>query len=173
MHTDKDKLPSLRLVAARPTGFDSAENFAGTLPDEGWGFLLSRTRDADTLTESNWRVALAELGGESEDVEVIRHGHWAVGWIECIGVREGTEAYQRAVEIRNALEDYPVLDDEDHSELEWGDALETWSNSFTTAERIRYIREHRSHFDVSSFAELLANARGTLFSGYASELLHG
>lgn len=171
MHIDKDKLPSLRLVAASPTGFDSAENFAGTLPDEGWGFLLSRTPNADTVTESNWRIALAELGGESDDVEITRQGHWLVGWIEYIGVREGTEKYDLAVELRNSLADYPLLDDEDHSELELEEATRFWE-SWRTVDRIRYIRNNRFQFDVSSFAELLANARGTLFSGHPSNLLH-
>lgn len=172
MHTDKDTLPSLRDVVAAPTPWDSPANFAGTLPDPGWGFLLARTRDADTLTTSNWHAALAELGGESDDVAITRVGHWGPGWIEFLGVREGTEAYQRAVEIRNALESYPVLDDEDYSEREWGDALEVWENSYTTAERIRYIRNHRSQFQFDSFRDVLANARGTAFSGSASDLLY-
>jgi hypothetical protein len=164
-------LPSLRDAVATPTPWDGIDNFTGTLPEPGWGLLLTRSRDADIATESNWAAAVKELG-DSEDVDVIRIGHWAVGWIEFLGVREGTETYDKAVEIRNALSDYPLLDEEDFSEREHDAAIDLWQNVFSTQDRIDYIRRHRSQFEVDTFADLLANARGTTFSGYASELLN-
>ena len=171
MHNDPTTLEPLRDAVASPTGWDGPENFLGTLPEPGWGLLLTRTRDADVLTQSNWEGALAELGGESDDVEVIRIGHWACGWIEFLGVREGTDVYERAVEIRNALLDYPVLDEEDFSQREWDEAQRVWADCYRVQDRIRYIREHRSQFEFRDFAELLANVRGNVFSGYPSELL--
>jgi hypothetical protein len=167
----KDTLPSLRDAVASPSAWDGPENFAGTLPERGWGLLLARNRDSDFLTQSNWDAALAELGSESDDVEIVRIGHWACGWIEFLGVREDTEVYERAVEIRNALEDYPVLDEEDFSQREWDEAQRVWADCYRVQDRIRYIREHRSQFEFRDFAELLANVRGTVFSGYPSELL--
>lgn len=171
MHNDPTTLEPLRDAVASPTGWDGPENFLGALPEPGWGLLLTRTRDADVLTQSNWEGALAELGGESDDVEVIRIGHWACGWIEFLGVRENTDVYKRAVEIRNALLDYPVLDEEDFSQREWDEAQRVWAECYRVQDRIRYIREHRSQFEFRDFAELLANVRGNVFSGYASELL--
>lgn len=163
-------LPSLRDAVATPTPWDGVENFYGNLPEPGWGLLLTRSRDADIATESNWAAAVKELG-DSDDVDVIRIGHWAVGWIEFLGVREDTEAYAKAVEIRNALSDYPLLDDEDFYERELEAAIDLWQNVFSPQERINYMRKNRSQFDVETFADLLANARGTTFSGYASELV--
>ena len=171
MNKNKSSLPSLRNAVSSPTGLDSLANFAGQLPDEGWGVLVARNRDADLLSNSNFETALEQLGGEGENVEVVRIGHWACGWIEYLGVREGTPEYDSAVEIQQSLEDYPVLDEEDWSKREEEEAQRVWADCYTTTERIKYIREHRSQFEFRNFSDLLNNARGEYFSGYASELL--
>ena len=47
-----------------------------------WDWLIlptTRNRDSDLLSESNFTVALRELGGEGDKVEVHRMGHWACG----------------------------------------------------------------------------------------------
>ena len=146
-------------------------NFAGQLPDEGWGCLVARNRDSDLLSNSNFETALEQLGGEGENVEIVRIGHWACGWIEYLGVREGTPEYDSAVEIHASLEDYPVLDDEDLSQREYEEAHRVWADCYSASERIKYIRDNRSQFEFDNFADLLGNARGKYFSGYASELL--
>ena len=60
-----------------------------TMPDSYYGsqwpeyfVFLSQSRDSDALTRSNFECGLKALGGESEAVQVVREGHWAVGWIE-------------------------------------------------------------------------------------------
>lgn len=62
----------------RPTTFDSHIELEDR---EDW-FLapVSLTRDSGPLEESNFAVVLADLGGESDDVEVHRFGHWGPGW---------------------------------------------------------------------------------------------
>jgi len=164
-------LLSLRNAVSSPTGLDSLANFAGQLPDEGWGCLVARNRDSDLLSNSNFETALEQLGGEGENVEIVRIGHWACGWIEYLGVREGTPEYDSAVEIHASLEDYPVLDDEDLSQREYEEAHRVWADCYSASERIKYIRDNRSQFEFDNFADLLGNARGKYFSGYASELL--
>jgi len=104
-------------------------------------------------------------------VEVHRFGHWACGWFEIILVRPDTNAAKTAEEIEAALADYPILDECDHSEREMGAANETWQCCFSNAERIKYIRDHRSEFEFHSFADMLGCARGNYFGGYAYELL--
>ena len=74
------------------------------------------TRDSEALEESNIRVALAGLGGESETVEVHRFGHWGPGWYEIIL----TDPQHRPAleQLVVQLTEYPVLDEEDWSALE-------------------------------------------------------
>jgi len=100
-----------------PTGFDSDANFVGTKP-QGY-CIYSRNRDSSILEQVNFSEILKELGGESETVEVVRHRHWACGWIEYLIVsREApTDLLDRCVEICKALKDYPV-----YSDTAYGDA---------------------------------------------------
>lgn len=50
-------------------------------------------------------------------------GHWAVGWVEELLVREDNDvAVNKAFELHTYVtEQYPVLDDELHSMIEWDD----------------------------------------------------
>lgn len=132
-----------------------------------------------------------------KDYEVHRFGHWACGWLEIILVRPGTPCAQEAEECENALADYPVLNDSDHSELEHEEAQKTWSACFSVRERIEYMWDHQSDFEhcfwrgsdpithqqrtveseteehaVERWRMILANVRGTCFSGTPSEILH-
>lgn len=109
----------------QPTGFDVVGAF---LPErQDWLVLpTSRTRDSGVLDESNFTAALELLGGEGEDVEVHRFGHWACGWFEVILVCPDTDAAIKAEEVEACLENYPVLDEDDYSEREWTLACETW-----------------------------------------------
>lgn len=111
----------------RPTGFDAA----GAFLDDRQNWLVvpvSRTRDTGPFEESNFETALEMLGGESEDVEVHRFGHWGPGWFELILVAPETDAAKKAEDIEASLENYPVLDDEDLSEREWDDFVESWNS---------------------------------------------
>ena len=94
-----------------------------------------RTRDSRSLEESNFRSFLKRLGGETEDIEVHRFGHWGPGWVEIIIVRPGTDAHITAGLIQDALESYPVVDEDDYSELEFERISEYWE-SLGTEERI-------------------------------------
>jgi hypothetical protein len=82
---------------------------------------VSITRDSEALSLSNWRVALRSLESvdpDGEDHEVHRFGHWGPGWFEVILIRPGTGAHREAWGIECSLADYPVLSDDDFSELE-------------------------------------------------------
>lgn len=96
---------------------------------EDWLLVpVSRNRDSGPLDNSNFETALASLGGESEDVEVHRFGHWGPGWYEIIIVKPGSEAEKTAEDIERSLEDYPVLDDRDFSNREHENFIESWDN---------------------------------------------
>lgn len=102
-----------------PTGLDPAGLALASQQD--WLVIpCSRNRDSGALDESNFRVALESLGGESDDVQVHRFGHWACGWFEIIIVNPAREnAVDKAEGIEAALANYPVLSDEDYSALEF------------------------------------------------------
>lgn len=156
----------------RPSQFDSA----GLALEDRQDWLVlpcGRNRDSDCLAESNFAVALERLGGEGDDVEVHRFGHWACGWFEVVLVRPMTAAHLEADRIEAALEEYPVLNENDYSQRESDEADRTWRHGYTERARIRYIRDHRSQFEFSSFSDLLGCVRGNYFArvGSASELL--
>ena len=161
----------LNTVVKSPSAFDSLSNYAGVSDFPAMDYLLTRNRDSDTLTESNWRSALKLLGGEGDNVEILRFGHWACGWWEALAVKQGTPQHAIALEIEERLEGYPVVDENDWSELEEETAAQVWRDCYRPKERIAYIREHRNQFDFRGMADLLGCARGNYFAGYASELL--
>jgi hypothetical protein len=146
-----------------------------------WLIAAAVHRDSDCLCRSNFRCverALKSLpevkgwSGEFTPVAVERFTHWAVGWVDYLVVDPSCSAAVAETErIREALEDYPVVDEEDFSNLEHEDADLTWKNCFTWKERVKYIREHRSQFEFRGCADILGCVRGNYFSGYASELL--
>lgn len=112
----------------QPTGFDPKGAF---LPErQDWLVVpVSQNRDSGPLAESNFASALAMLGGESDNVEVHRFGHWGTGWFEIIIINPNhAPSVKIANEIESSLENYPVLDDEDHSKREHEEYCESWDS---------------------------------------------
>lgn len=148
-----------------------------------WLVVLTTDRDADCLTRSNYRTAIQMLGGNgnegakgSQDINdnlaVDEATHWAVGWVQYLIVNpDCAELVAIANKIQEDLEDYPILDESDFSELEMEEANEVWSNCFRIKERIEYIRKHRSQFEFHDLRDMLSCVRGKYFAGYPSELL--
>ena len=147
--------------------------------------FLGQNRDSDALTRSNFRSALKAIGGENcsyqnegqdnevSNVIVVRENHWACGWIEWIGIhKDAASIIALAEEIESRLEDYPVVDEEDWSELETEEANKVWANCYNASERIAYIRKYRSQFEFHDFSDTIGCVRGKYFAGYASELLN-
>jgi len=109
----------------RPTQFDSAGLALDSQQD--WLVLtVTRTRDSEALEQSNFRTALEILGGESDTCEVHRFGHWGPGWFEIILLHP--DRAQEADEIEGALAHYPILSDDDHSELEAEETMSSWEH---------------------------------------------
>lgn len=113
-------------VVKSPSALDSTSNYVGEIPDESWYCLLTHARDSDALEDSNFRVALERLGGESENVKIHRYNHWACGWWESLAVRANTTEFEIAEKIERELSDYPVLCEMDFSnlQLEYGEVCE-------------------------------------------------
>lgn len=128
-----------------PTGFDRK---GLGLPDRQDWFVtpVSRTRDSDILTHSNWCSFLKMLEND-DNYEIHRFGHWGPGWFEIILVRPGSPEHQTAWEVECALADYPVLDEWLFSEMENAAEQETW-DCMSLRDRIEVC----ARFDVSIFA---------------------
>lgn len=152
-------------------------HYAGATWPNHYSAGVGQSRDSDCLEESNFASMLKKLGGESDIVTVVRESHWLVGWVEWIAIEaDGTEESDKALRIADEckvrLKDYPVLDDDDLSEREMEAANQTWKDSYSWPERIKYIRQHESQFEFRDYRGMLACVRGQYFAGYASELLY-
>jgi hypothetical protein len=123
---------------------------------------VGQSRDSDCLEQSNFAVMLAELGGESDTVIVVRESHWAVGWVEWIAIHETDTA---ALAIADAqcgrLADYPILDEMDWSEREWNAACETWEHA-GLRERMEYCKRAGISIFAARRAELPQDDNGNL-----------
>ena len=122
----------------KPTTFDRA----GLALDDRQDWIVvpcGRNRDSETLDESNFAAALATLGGESDTCEVHRFGHWACGWFEIIIVAPERAPEVKAIAAR--LEDYPLLDEDDHSTREHEAINEAW-DALSLRGRIHLAAKH-------------------------------
>ena len=136
-------MKTLKTLVANPGAFDSMSNYMGAIPEDHLLVLMTRNRDSETLTESNWICALKELGGEGDNVDIHRFGHWDCGWWEALCVRRGSGQEKTAQEIAASLTDYPVLNDEHFSEMEMEQDNMTSKDFYDDADRIAYLRKHR------------------------------
>ena len=157
----------------RPTGFDPSG--LGLEGRQDWLVVgIPYNRDSGVLDESNWvtaRKALLSGLDETDTCEEHEFGHWACGWFRLLLVKPGSKAEQCARELEAALDNYPILNDDDHSEREQVAADELWQ-CMRFPERVRYFKRHRSEFEFRGFADMLGCFRGKYFAGYASELVN-
>lgn len=146
---------------------------------EEWGMFYTHNRDSDILDQSNASQideALSEF--DQSDARQERHGHWGCGWMEGWVVRvyttpehtEFTAAFLCLVELKNSLEEYPVLNEEDFSERESIQADEDWSA--WGADQVR--GELVAHFGLTdTTADWLDDGRlYELYSRYSSGTEH-
>lgn len=144
-----------------PTPFDHTGAF---LPDRGEWFVVPviRTRDSGPSEDSNFDAALQSLGGESNTVEVHHFGHWGPGWYEIIIVDPDSPQTAIAQEIERALEDYPLLDEDDFSAREHEQARETWLY-IPLQERIELCAKYRCSIFAARRDEIPRGGDGALY----------
>lgn len=110
---------------------------------ENWAIFYTHHRDSGLLDQSNAAVIEKALEpfteGDDPDVVFESHSHWAVGHIDGLSVRvfrDGlvTDAFRGYHELRERLDDYPILDEEDYSRREFE---ATFENLTQAAWRLR------------------------------------
>lgn len=149
---------------------------------EGWYPVLGQTRDSDTLTRSNYRVALARLrevakGHETdhedptERLQTVldtRCNHWACGWIETIYVWAGDDAAVEAADsLLESLEGYPVLCEEDWGNLESEEAARYWEG-MGIRERMEWCERYRVSIFAARRDEVPEDPTGELTAALAA-----
>lgn len=110
-----------------------------TIPDpENWTIYHTAHRDSDIVDRCNAQEIeklLQEFVDADEPTVVsTTFSHWAVGWIDALIIRvyapDGTitPAFSALYDALCSLQDYPVLNDEALSELEYDETQESWSS---------------------------------------------
>lgn len=131
MATKYDILP----LWDHPTSFDSNANFVGYKPT---GYVIySRNRDSSILENVNFNGILSAIGGEGEHVEIVRHKHWACGWIEYIVVNKQapTALLDQCVDIVKSLAGYPIFCEDSYMTAQNEAIQDHWLN-LTLRDRI-------------------------------------
>ena len=169
----KDRIMNILQEWQRPDSYIGPDYYE-------WCVLLGQNRDSDTVTRSNFAVALQQLqqfdDQEEESYQVIRDGHWACGWIEYILIHaSNSEAVKTGERIKQKIDSYPILDEYHHGELEDEEALAIWKNCFDRFGRADYIRSHsESCFDsgIDNWSRLRECLEGKFYPGHPSELIY-
>jgi hypothetical protein len=136
----------------RPTGFDRPGLGIYSNMEDQAGWLvpgIAQNRDSGCLARSNFECFqkyLEEIEEEGNTWQIHRFGHWGNGWFEIFTIKPETAAATLAQETEDALENYPVIDEEHFCELEEEEANETWS-SFSIDERVELIQRVQPNYD--------------------------
>lgn len=165
--------------------YERPQHYAGATFEDTYT-VYAVHRDSDSITRSNWRVLLRTCGfsaerkadGEirtnapnaeddgtlSDPIVVTRARHWAVGWIDTLRVRFDADPtlIARLDRLIGKLEDYPILDEDDHSELEWSEACAYWEQ-MSVRDRVEYLQDARLSIFAARRAELPDDPHGRLF----------
>lgn len=171
-----------RKALQRPPNFAYFESRGRPEMFETWALgPVIRHRESDCLQESNADALLKHLQSDpslADDWTLTSCDHWAVGWVEHLSYRAVEADEKTATRIARVLrawfdklDDYPIADEDDFSEREMEEANRVWKDCYSDAERIKYIRRHRSQFEFRDMRDLIGCVRGRYFAGYASELL--
>lgn len=154
-------------------------SYAGYSPDGDY-LIVSRHRDDDDLTESNWAYVCKTLKAEAYDegtegyatrpnVYHWRAGHCMVGWVEYLMVRQDApeSVLKDAEAILKRLDAYPALDEDDWSEREYNSAMDYWA-SMSVRDRIYLLKDSGTSIFAARRAELPQDD-----TGYIMERLRG
>jgi len=155
-------------------------DFGCSIPEIGDTWALGpciETRDSDALDRANsrsWQQIFRDMFGsgpcwdeEGEDQDplagwnVLRASHWAYGWAEHLSFRavdeagEPTPQFALALAIRDALSDYPVMDDAVFAEEEEEDLRYLLEDRLNTAQNQEWVPAGNEEEDTALLAAAL------------------
>jgi len=135
--------------------FRSSSAYWGERSD--WLVAATTNRDADCLTRSNWRSFIKLLGGDgsqlgakgsadiNENVAIKEATHWACGWVQYLLIDPKADGLVAIAEDAcDKLEDYPVINEDDWSTLEYDEYYEF----FTRDAQSEFARELGRKFEL-------------------------
>lgn len=146
--------------------------FRSDIPDsQNWAVVYTHHRDSGLLDQSN--AALIEKAlepftdGDDADVVMESHNHWAVGHIDGFSIRvfkDGkiTDAFRKYHELAEAMDAYPILDEEDYSRREHAATVE---NIADAAWRLKDGYELPDGWECEVYSWLSGNDCGEIESG--------
>jgi len=104
---------------------------------DNWCIWYTSNRDAGLLEQSNEAEINKRLKpfseGNDPDLVFEQHSHWACGYLDGFSIRvyraDGsiTPAFEEFCRIKQDLEDYPVLNEDDYSQREYEATLENYA----------------------------------------------
>ena len=111
--------------------------------------LFCKTRDSNLLEESNFQQIKEILG---DYAEIFKFNHWACGYFELILVNPNVpdEIKEKCGEILCSLSEYPVLNDNHYSYLQFEKCSEYW-DSLSKEERKTKLRENNVKENLKEF----------------------
>lgn len=117
--------------------------YVGDEWSEYYGAGVGQHRDSDCLSRANFDAMAAALDIDNrDDVHIVRENHWAVGWVEWIAIHESeTDCLEIADGIKEALSDYPVIDESLWSEYEYAEACEVWEHCLDLLDRMNLCKQ--------------------------------
>jgi hypothetical protein len=132
------------LAILEPRAWRRPPDYGGFNP-EGDYVICTQNRDSSILEQTNYKGVYRLLECTADvDAPVYdwRAGHWAVGWVEYLMVSRNAPAciLREAAQILEALDGYPVLDDEAYSNAQFNAVYDYWE-SMPIAERVDYCRD--------------------------------
>jgi hypothetical protein len=133
-------------VWPNPNDYVAYEDLANPVGDYS---IYARTRDSDIMEDMNYNIVLFNLTqlavkhDQRDKVYDFRAAHWACGWLENIIVRRDAhdEILIECAELLSELADYPCLDDEKYSDLQFDAILDYWED-LSLKERIEYCNDN-------------------------------
>ena len=126
-----EKLAEMALTKPDDFGYWGSEDMFLT-----WGFSgHDKTGMSKNLELSNFKVISEDLITKyPEDFRIETYGHWACSWVERLVCKvlnipndfseeNITDAFKAAINWHKELEDYPIADENDYSEMQAADII--------------------------------------------------
>ncbi|MEO2090247.1 MAG: hypothetical protein ABGY75_12205 [Gemmataceae bacterium] len=109
------------------------------LPDAAnWMIFYTSSPQSGLIEESNQKVMTDRLAkyaeGDDPDLTFEEHSHWVVGTVTGISLRVFradctiTDAFREFCRIQEAIDGYPILDEQDYGDREYEATLDNYRN---------------------------------------------